>query len=169
MICRSGLRWVGAFLIAHTVAIVFIAFVVRAELDASAEAVHSWSIANVFDLPAIFLTSWLAESIIADWPMAQKWVFGYAVWLGLAGGVQWGIIGLCFGMWVRRNRIRNRIATNRCVQCGYTCLHQQARCPECGWNREEQPRRRNDATKGSAAAASGDDELGESDEMTGRA
>jgi len=43
-----------------------------------------------------------------------------------------------------------------------------SRCPECGWNREERPQRRNDVAEGSAPAASGDDESGDSDEMTGR-
>jgi len=60
---------------------------------------------------------------------------------------------------------------NICLNCGYWMknLNADSGCPECGWNRDEQPRRRNDAAEGFAAAASGDDESGDSDEMTGRA
>jgi len=57
-----------------------------------------------------------------------------------------------------------RSSVGRCADCGYDLRGDlDSGCPECGWGREEKPRRRDDATEGSATAENGNDE------MTGRA
>jgi len=89
-----------------------------------------------------------------------------------AVGVVSFLLGLAF-VWVdfrytTRRGLRSR-SDNRCPMCEYDLrANPDSGCPECGWNRGAQPRRQNDAAEGSVAAASGDDEIGDSDEMTGR-